>query len=531
LSIQQPLIAPLYRSFSELEILARILDLPKVSPYDLVRDHWDKTVAQGPQSDIIWRYSLHDGHRTRQTRRIDPVFDWSRLPGAWTSRSPWPSSEQLELTYQLDWSVLDGRYAHIPWLQEAPDPVTKLTWDNALLLGPATAKALGVDSREMVRLTVGRHQMNVAVWVVPGVAAGSLILPLGYGRTAGPRTTLDLGFNANLVRTSVAPNWASGVRVQRIRGLYELASTQDYGSLKPSTEEAYGVPQSPSFGPRPIVRQATLAQYREDPKFVEKHEVIAPEKIKSLFVEPNRRDGQQWGMSIDLNSCTGCNACLVACQAENNIPVVGKQRVLNGREMHWIRLDRYFTGEDPDDPQVLVQPLGCQHCENAPCETVCPVAATAHSDDGLNDMIYNRCIGTRYCSNNCPFKVRRFNYFNFPKEDDQRNPLVALQRNPDVTVRFRGVMEKCTYCVQRIREAGIAYKREGHDKVPDGAIVPACAQTCPTRAIVFGDVNDPNSQVSRQKRLDRDYALLAELNVKPRTTYLAKLRNPNPDLV
>jgi molybdopterin-containing oxidoreductase family iron-sulfur binding subunit len=388
------------------------------------------------------------------------------------------------------------------------------------MMGPSTAKRLGLRSGDKVEVAAGGRTAPAAVWVTPGLADEVGALSLGYGRKAGGVVAQSHGFNANLLRPAGGAGWLLGVGLKKLGGRYRFANTQSHHTL---TEPLTGKKRYP-------VREATLAEFRADPGFAAKRDLYPREKVKTLlWTPPNKRDGQQWGMSIDLNACIGCNACTVACQAENNVPVVGKERVAGGREMHWIRLDRYFSGET-DDAEVVFQPMACQQCETAPCESVCPVAATAHSDEGLNDMAYNRCIGTRYCSNNCPFKVRRFNFFNYNREGDEQNPLLAMQRNPNVTVRFRGVMEKCTYCVQRVTVARIAAKRDGNGVVPDGAIVPACAQTCPTQAIVFGDINDPQSAVSRVKRQNRDYEVLGELNVKPRTTYLAKLRNPNPEL-
>ncbi len=545
-SIQQPLIAPLYDTISEIELLARLVGASKPAGHDLVRARW----AQAMPTDFAgsWRRWLHDGVVTsastpREPAAPDPSLSFAELAKALPDTAP--AGGGLELVFQLDPSVFDGRYAGNAWLQETPDPITKLTWDNAALIGPSTAKRLAVESGDLIDLSRGDRTLRIAVFVTPGVANDTVALPLGYGRTAGAEVGHGRGFDTYALRTTGALHFASGATVKQAKGHYKLASTQDYGSLTPTTRSMPGLvteADKQGFAERPILREATLEEYRRDPRFVLKKEEIPADEIRSLYTEPHvwkQPPGsqplpQQWGMSIDLNACIGCNACAVACQSENNIGVVGKDRVLQGRELSWIRLDRYYSGT-VDDPRVSVQPMPCQQCENAPCETVCPVNATAHSPEGLNDMAYNRCIGTRYCSNNCPYKVRRFNYFNFAKENDAAMPLLGMQRNPDVTVRFRGVMEKCTYCVQRINESKIAAhvassQGNGDGRVPDRTIVPACAQTCPTQAIVFGDVSDPDSEVSRRKRLDRDYSVLAELNTKPRTTYLAGLRNPNPEL-
>jgi molybdopterin-containing oxidoreductase family iron-sulfur binding subunit len=354
--------------------------------------------------------------------------------------------------------------------------------------------------------------VRAAIWILPGHPDGSVTLPLGYGRQRAGRVGTGAGFNAYTLRRSDAPWFCSGLEVKPAGVKYSLAQTQHHHSME---------------GRHPV-REGTAAQYEKDPEFVHDHRLFPlghqPPKELTLYDE-HKYTGYAWGMAIDLTACVGCNACVTACQAENNIPIVGKQQVRNAREMHWIRLDRYFEGS-LDSPSVVHQPVPCMHCENAPCEVVCPVAATVHSDEGLNDMVYNRCVGTRYCSNNCPYKVRRFNFL---KYNDDETPVLKLLRNPDVTVRFRGVMEKCTYCVQRINAARITAEKEGRG-VRDGEIVSACQQACPAQAIVFGDVNDPKSEVSRLKASKLNYGLLADLNTRPRTTYLAKLRNPNPEM-
>jgi len=417
-------------------------------------------------------------------------------------------------------SVRAGRFANNAWLQEQPDPLTRLTWDNAALVSPATARELGVETGDVVRLSAHGLAVEAPVWVAPGQADGSVAIELGFGRTAAGRVGDGVGVDANPLRPSSGVLFVTGVAVEPTGRRAELAQTQEHWSMEG----------------RELVREASLAEYRERPDFAH-HEHDPPIAVAgpapalgsvgaqggSLWQEPSYDAGHQWGMAIDLASCIGCGACTTACQAENNVPVVGKEQVSRGREMHWLRVDRYYAG-DLETPRVVFQAVPCMHCENAPCEQVCPVAATVHDDEGLNAMVYNRCIGTRYCSNNCPYKVRRFNFFNYTKDTPE---LVKLAMNPDVTVRSRGVMEKCTYCVQRINRGKVGAKLEGR-ALADGDVETACQQACPAEAIVFGDLADPESRVSRAKRSARSYALLAELNNQPRTTYLAKVRNPNP---
>jgi molybdopterin-containing oxidoreductase family iron-sulfur binding subunit len=505
-TIQQPLIAPLHKTRSELEILAQLAGSDTLRGYELVRRHWSKKAVG--DFDARWQRWLHDGVAPQASEATHTTPGrWNALIDAWRPPAP-PRGDALELTFRLDPKLFDGRYAQNGWLQELPDPVTKLTWDNAACISPATASRLGVRSFDLVELTSGGRALELPAFVVPGTADDAVVVSLGYGRREGGSVLAGAGADAYRLRTTRAP-WFARASLKKIGRRRLLASTQDHGSMEG----------------RPIVREGTLKQYRADPEFARK--AVRHPPLRSIWTEPNPKDPPQWGMCVDLNACTGCNACVVACQAENNIPVVGRRRVIEGREMHWVRVDRYFTGP-PDDPDGMVtQPMMCQHCELAPCEGVCPVAATVHSPEGLNDMAYNRCIGTRYCSNNCPYKVRRFNFFQYNGDID---PVARMQKNPDVTVRFRGVMEKCTFCVQRINEAKIAAKRDGDGTVADGEIEPACAQACPAGAIVFGDIANLSSEVSKLRRQARAYAVLSELNIKPRLTYLAKLRNPNPEL-
>ncbi len=497
-SVQQPMVAPLYEGRSAAEVVALISGYPQRRAYDIVRNRWSAL------SDAAWRKALHDGVVAgERSTEVKVTADAKRIQAA---AIPQPAAG-VEILFQPDASVWDGRFANNGWLQEAPDPMTKLTWDNAALISAATARSLGVKTGEMISIERQGRALRVPAMILPGHADNSITLPLGYGRTRCGRVGRGVGHNVYPLRTSDALWIASGVEVKKTSGRYSFSLTQEHHSMEG----------------RPIVKEATLKEFREDPHFAHKthHELF------SLYPEHAYDKGNQWGMVVDLNACIGCNACLLACQAENNIPIVGKKEVARGREMHWIRLDRYFSGPE-EDPAVVYQPMACQQCENAPCENVCPVAATVHSPEGLNDMAYNRCVGTRYCANNCPYKVRRFNFLEWHKDLDQ---MQRMQFNPDVTVRMRGVMEKCTYCVQRIQEVKIKAKAEGRRPIRDGEILTACQQTCPAEAIVFGNINDPASKVSQLKKQDRNYAVLEELNVKPRTTYLAKVRNPNPELV
>ena len=553
-SLQQPLIAPLFGGLSEIEVLARIVGRPAASGYELVKETW---AAHAAGAVDAWRDWLHEGvvpavspvalaaatsAKAREAAAplareaastagdVAAVVSAPALAQAWLPLPPAAAGgDGLEVNFTIDTKVLDGRYANNAWLQELPDPMTKLTWDNAALVSARTAEAAGVSSGDVVEVTLGGRSLEAPLLVVPGTADDVVVLPMGYGRTAAGRVGDGVGFDASAIRSAKSPWFESGAALRPTGRTHRLASTQLHGSLKEPDARPFGLFAMKGKERHAILRQGGIEDYRRDPGMFEGLEVLPAEKVKSLWEQPNVRTGQQWGMTIDLNACIGCNACTIACQAENNIPVVGKERVLKGREMHWIRLDRYFSGEE-EDPEAAFQPVPCMQCETAPCEGVCPVAATAHSPDGLNDMAYNRCVGTRYCANNCPYKVRRFNYFNFTKENDALVPLLEMQRNPDVTVRFRGVMEKCTYCVQRINVGRIEAKVSGDGVIPDGRVQTACQQACPSQAIVFGDISDPASAVSQQKSQPRNYSMLREMNTQPRTTYLARLRNPNPKL-
>ncbi len=524
-SLVQPIVNPLYDSRTGVEVLAALLGRGDQSAEQLVSETWtawhssDGAVA-GAASDFtkFWRRSLHDGFviGTEAVAKVASI-DASAAASALASKKP----ADVELMFRPDPTVLDGRYANNAWLQECPKPITKLTWDNALLMSPATAEAkLGKnllpgneqrDKAPLVTLEVGGRSLDVAVWVVPGMANDTFALHLGYGRNTAGAVATGTGFNANTLRTSKDLWQAADPKVSSTGEKYLIACTQDHHSMEG----------------RAPVRSTNVQTYQAHPD--------APLNIHHHFDidktlmpgDDYPYDSYRWGMSIDLTSCSGCNACLMACVSENNIPAIGKDQVRRGRELHWIRVDRYFSGDDPNEvDEILSQPVPCMQCEQAPCEVVCPVAATVHSDEGLNDMVYNRCVGTRYCSNNCPYKVRRFNFLLYQDFD---TPQLKLGRNPDVTVRSRGVMEKCTYCVQRINQARIERHRDG-ERIQEGDVVTACQQACPSDSIIFGDLSDKDSALSKAKASGLDYGLLEELGTRPRTTYLGRVRNPNPEL-
>jgi len=578
----QPLIEPLFGGLTAIEVLARIAGEPQVKPYDIVRTTF-AGIAKSAVEDV-WERFLYEGFLGDSAGRpVAATVDGAAVAKAVQAapRVPAPSKDSLEVAFRRDSKVDDGRYANNGWLQEMPEPLTKIVWDNAALISRKTATDLGLINGEYVTLQAGGRTLRAPVWITPGTADNTLVLSLGYGRLLpGKVACFDgknpVGFDAGAIRTAAAPWIVAGVKVAGSRAVHQFATTQSHWAMSG----------------RPIVREANLGQFQKDPKFaknfdLESHSSHIPMGTNGLPAqlyhtayterpETQKSAINQWGMSIDLSACTGCGACVIACQSENNVPIVGKDQVIRGREMHWLRIDRYFTGykagqrnklvadEDQwketwiDDPQVVNQPMMCQHCEKAPCESVCPVNATVHDEEGLNIMAYNRCVGTRYCSNNCAWKVRRFNFFDYNKRPNnlgdssqgmsgelykgpfaRRNAadleLVRMAKNPEVTVRMRGVMEKCTFCTQRIESAKIARKvkagASGDVQVTDAdGLRTACQQACPAEAIVFGNQLDPAARVNQAKANPRDYTVLGFLDTQPRLTYLAKVRNPNPKM-
>jgi molybdopterin-containing oxidoreductase family iron-sulfur binding subunit len=563
----QPLIDPLFGGVTELEVLAVLGGLTPTSPYEITRETFRSIAGDSEEN---WRKFLHDGFLADSAAKVASApYDAGALGKTLSDlkASPAPAGGRLEVVFYRDAKVDDGRHNNNGWLQELPDPITKLTWDNAVLLSPATARELGVYTERnaqnqkffnyIVEVKLNNRTIRGPVWFQPGMADGTIGLALGYGRDKTGRVGTGTGFDAYKLRTSDALYYASGAELSNTRDVsYELATTQSHWAMEG----------------RPVVREANLDQFRKNPSFAQVMNGEQPPVVSPLYPNPldtARLHGMhQWGMSIDLNRCVGCSACMVACQSENNIPIVGKEMVGKSREMHWIRIDRYYAGP-VEDPQAVAQPMLCQHCESAPCESVCPVNATSHDDEGLNVMTYNRCVGTRYCSNNCPYKVRRFNFFDYnrrPLNHLYQSPLVMetdgewellrwlknpdkgnlpedqwqlsrLVKNPDVSVRMRGVMEKCSFCLQRIEQAKIAAKVRARDtdhvrlSEKEGTVPQtACQQACPANAIVFGDISDPDSSVTKAKAQERTYRVLNFLLTKPRLTYLARVRNPNPDM-
>jgi len=505
-SIVQPLIAPLYEGKSACELVSMLSGQADTGGHEIVQAYWKKQ-HPGADFDEFWRKSLHDGWIEGTTFAAKQVANKNASFPA-TSRA---DDKAIEINFRRDPSIYDGQFSNNGWLQELPKPMNKLTWDNPVLMGPAMAERMGIKTEDLVELELNGKKVIAPVWIQVGHPDNSVTVFLGYGRRRAGRVGTGAGFDIYVLRTSATPWFTSGVVIRKVGGTYKLASTQGYQTMETPT------------GARPLVRTASIEEYRKEPDFAREEE--PPKELTLYKPYPYAAGPYAWGMTVDMNACVGCNNCVVACQSENNIAVVGKEQTVLGRHMHWIRIDSYYQG-DRDNPKAYFQPVPCQQCENAPCEVVCPVGATVHSSEGLNDMVYNRCVGTRYCSDNCPYKVRRFNFLLF---QDWETSQFKMMRNPDVTVRSRGVMEKCTYCVQRINEHRIDAEREDR-KIRDGELQTACQQSCPANAIVFGNINDPESKVSKLKAQGRNYGLLADLNTRPRTTYLADIRNPNPEL-
>jgi molybdopterin-containing oxidoreductase family iron-sulfur binding subunit len=559
------MILPLYGGWSELDILAKIAGKPKPKGPELVKAlHLE--MEESVDFDNRWNRFLRDGLKLETILPVSNGLS-KDFSGKLPSNLPTPvAPDSFEIVFPADSKMDDGRYNNNGWMQELPDPITKTTWDNVAWISPKTAKQLGItqilhdgSAMDVIEIEVNGRKLEAPAFVVPGHADNSISLSLGWGRTVVGSVGKGTGVNAYLLRTTDTPYFAVGAKVRKVEGkTYKVAHTQEHFNMEG----------------RGLVREASLEEFNKNPGFVKEMggDEEVPPGNPSLYTHPWKfSDPQspgvspnQWGMAVDLNTCLGCSACVIACQAENNIPIVGKEQVANGRFMHWIRSDRYFVsgtdlqedlGDYPSDPEMVMQPMLCQHCENAPCETVCPVNATVHSPDALNVMVYNRCIGTRYCANNCPFKVRRFNFFDYnqrpitpvktifgevsglklgPLTKKGSPDTIKMQKNPNVTVRMRGVMEKCTFCVQRIQEARIAQKvKAGASddvRIPPDTFMTACQQACPTEAIVFGDISNPESRVSKLKKQEKNYCLLEYLNVATRVSYLARLRNPNPKM-
>ncbi len=501
-TILQPLVEPLYGGKSALEVLSAALGQPAAKGLDLLRAHWQKQHPDG--FDAFFRKSLHDGFVANSALPARALKPRANVPAP--AAAPTADAAGLEVVFRTDPGIFDGRFANNGWLQEVPKPLTKLTWDNAAHMSLATARRLGVKNEDLVAITAAGATLAAPVWILPGQPDDVVTLHFGHGRTRAGRVGNGTGVNAYRIRAATGL-WLATASVEKAGGTAELATTQHHFNMEG----------------RHLVRTGTFEEYRKDPQFARRLEAVPTISLYPGFTY----DQHAWGLAVNLSSCTGCNACVVACQSENNIPTIGKDQVRRGREMHWIRIDRYYEGS-PENPAVHNQPVMCMHCEQAPCEVVCPVAATTHSEEGINEMTYNRCIGTKYCSNNCPYKVRRFNFFDYNK--DKHLPVLTLLANPNVTVRQKGVMEKCNYCIQRVNRARMDAEKENR-RVRDGEVLTACQQVCPTEALVFGDINDPTSKVAKLRKEPLEYPLLAELNTRPRTTYLAKLTNPNTDLL
>lgn len=540
-SLSQPTLQPLGQTRSILESLNQWMG-QSTTAYDALKSHWQEAVLTRAKSsqpfETFWDRAVHDGFVEVNIEPAEATdFQFANVTIPEETSLPENPKGSFALSLYSKVGLTDSRHAHNPWLQELPDPITKVTWDNYVSMSQATADEKGISDGDMVRLsTPSGVSVELPAHVQRGQHDRVLSMALGYGvrgtdrfakigppwlesrptvgrdELVGKNVSQFIEFRDGTMRLSQA-----NVKLEKIKGRRELASTQRYHSLEiPRNVAPHGAEV------RDVVQETTLAAFLNDPHAGTPE--VHHHGDEQLWAEDHPKSGPHWGMAIDQNCCTGCSACLIACQSENNVPVVGKDEVRRQREMHWIRIDRYYSGED-DDMRTAHQPMMCQHCDNAPCETVCPVLATVHGEEGLNEQAYNRCVGTRYCANNCPYKVRRFNWFKYEHEDDLQN----LVLNPDVTVRSRGVMEKCSMCVQRIQDGKLEAKRLGLP-VEDGAIQTACQQSCPAQAIIFGDMNDPNSRVHEAMENPRNYGVLAEFNFRPSVSYMRVVRNRDDEL-